>query len=258
MVAVPGGTFMMGSRDDENGRLFVEGPRHLVSIVESFALSKFPVTVAQFTAFVADSGYQPAQSCGQWDGKQWQEMPGSFRSPGFEQSDLHPAVCVSWDDAQAFAAWLARKNGHGYRLPTEAEWEYAARAGTTSPFWWGSSVTPDQANYNGGASYGPAGRTGPWLQRTVPVDSFKPNPWGLYQMHGNVWEWVEDCWSRGYDGAPVDGRARRAANCEARVLRGGSWLNGPRGLRSARRHAACADFRRSDVGFRVARTLAGT
>ncbi len=256
MVPLPAGTFMMGSPDDEKDRLIVEGPQHAVTIARPFAVGKFAVTAGQFAAFVAESGYQSGTQCGQWDGKEWKEKPGSFGSPGFAQEGDHPAVCVSWDDAQAYAAWLSLKTGQRYRLLTEAEWEYAARAGTTTPFWWGASMTPEQANYNGNLTYGPAGRTGAWPQRTVPVSLFAANPWGLYQVHGNVWEWVEDCWCRSYAGAPADGTARKtAANCEARVLRGGSWLNGPRGLRSARRHGARPDFRRSDVGFRLARTL---
>jgi formylglycine-generating enzyme required for sulfatase activity len=130
------------------------------------------------------------------------------------------------------------------------------QSGTVTPYWWGASITPDRANYNAGAACGPGGISDAGLARTMPVDSFEPNPWGLYQVHGNVWEWVEDCWSSSYDGASSDGSARDAAGCEQRVLRGGSWLNGPRGLRSARRHAAHRQFRRSDVGFRVAKVPA--
>src|SRR5262245_21947848 len=256
MVPLPPGTFTMGSRDGECGRLAVEGPQHTVTIAKPFAVSRFAVTVDQFALFAARSGHQPGERCRQWDGRDWKDKAGSFRNPGFEQTNNHPVVCVSWIDAQAYAFWHSQRTGHRYRLLTEAEWEYAARAGTTTPFWWGISLSPDQANYNATTTYGPSGRAGPWRQRTVPVDSFTPNPWGLYQMHGNVWEWVQDGWHQDYKGAPSDGSARQpAANCETRVLRGGSWLNGPRGLRSARRHGASPDFRRSDVGFRLAMTL---
>ena len=253
-VLLPPGTFLMGSPADEHGRLAVEGPQRVVTIEKVFAVGKFAVTVDQFAAFIAESGHPVGTACKQWDGKDWEERPGSFRSAGFAQAGNHPAVCVTWEDAQAYVSWLSAKSGQHFRLLTEAEWEFAARAGTVTPFWWGASITPDQANYNASATYGPDGISGAWLQRTMPVDSFKPNPWGLYQVHGNVWEWVEDCWSRDYHGASNDGSARQSAtSCKQRVLRGGSWLNGPLGLRSARRHAAHPQFRRSDVGFRVAK-----
>jgi formylglycine-generating enzyme required for sulfatase activity len=255
-VRLSPGTFLMGSPEGESDRLAVEGPQHLVAIAKAFAVGKFAVTVEQFATFIADSGHPVSATCKQWNGTDWQEQAGSFRSPGFAQTGNHPAVCVSWEDAQAYACWLSARTGHHYRLLTEAEWEYAARSATVTPFWWGTSITPDQANYNAGTIYGPNGRSGDWRQHTVPVDSFKPNPWGLHQMNGNIWEWVEDCWSRGYHHAPTDGSARQAATrCEQRVLRGGSWLNGGRGLRCARRHAAHPQLRRSDVGFRIAKTL---
>jgi formylglycine-generating enzyme required for sulfatase activity len=245
----------MGSPDDEPGRLGVEGPQHVVTIEKPFAVGKFVVTVDQFAAFIAESGRPVGATCRQWTGTDWQEMPGSFRSPGFGQSGDHPAVCVSWDDAQAYVDWLSFKCSSRFRLLTEAEWEYAARARTVTPFWWGASITPQQANYRAVASGDPGGDNSPWRQHTMPVDRFEPNPWGLCQVHGNIWEWVEDCWSDDYVGTPIDGSARKGpTNCK-RVLRGGSWLNGPRGLRSARRHAAAPGFRRSDVGFRVAKSL---
>jgi formylglycine-generating enzyme required for sulfatase activity len=134
-------------------------------------------------------------------------------SPGFAQSGKHPAVCVSWADAQGYAAWLSFRSGRRFRLLTEAEWEYAARAGSVTRYWWGESITPDQANYKIGD--GAAGR------RTVPVDCFDPNPWGLYQMHGNVWEWVEDCWSQNYAGASKNGEPRAGEWDCKRVVRGG-------------------------------------
>jgi formylglycine-generating enzyme required for sulfatase activity len=251
-VLLPAGTFVMGSLETEPGRLIVEGPRHRVTIGYRFAVGRFPVTMDEFTRFVEESGRRPAERCRLWDGTDWKDLRGSFRSPGYEQAGNHPAVCVSWEDAQAYATWLSHRTRHKYRLLTEAEWEYAARAGTATPFWWGDSITPDQANYNASTTYGASGRSGPWRQRTVPVEEFEPNPWGLFQMHGNIWEWVEDCWERGYDGAPDDGGSRQGGPSAARVLRGGSWLNGPRGLRSARRHGASPKLRRSDIGFRLA------
>ena len=255
MVLLPTGSFLMGSPDDERDRLAVEGPQQLVMIEEPFAVSKFAVTVDQFAAFVADSGHAVGTTCKLWNGSHWQERPGSFRSPGFGQTGDHPAVCVSWVDARAYVDWLSAKSERGFRLLTEAEWEYAARAGTVTPFWWGASITPERANYNVSAASDSDGNSGSWRQHTVPVDSFDPNQWGLYQVHGNVWEWVEDCWSRSHAGAFIGGSARQGPSTCKRVLRGGSWLNGPPGLRSARRHAAEPSFRRSDVGFRVAEVL---
>lgn len=255
MILLTPAMFLMGSAGDECGRLDVEGPQHRVTIRAAFEVGKFPVTKDQFALFVAESGYQTGNLCRVWDGGDWEERDGSFRNPGFAQDGNHPAVCVSWDDAQAYANWLAQRTKRGYRLLTEAEWEYAARAGTTSPYWWGGSITPDHANYNASTIYGARGQLGSWRQRTVSVATFVANPWGLFQMHGNIWEWVQDCWERDYNGAPVDGRARQeTAKCHLRVLRGGSWANGPRGLRAARRHAARPDLRRSDIGFRLART----
>jgi formylglycine-generating enzyme required for sulfatase activity len=154
-------------------------------------------------------------------------------------------VCVSWQDAQAYVRWLSSRLGLHVRLPSEAEWEYAARAGTTTPYWWGTSIAEGQANFKASAD-------GYWRQHTLPVRTFEPNPWGIYQVHGNVWEWIEDGWSPSYAGAPHDGTVREEAASSKRVVRGGSWLNGPRGVRSARRHAAEPGLRRSDIGFRIA------
>ena len=256
LVWLPPGQFLMGSADDEDGRLEVEGPQHLVTIQRPFAIGRFPVTVDQFAAFVAESGCDAGTTCRQWTGSDWEERSGSFTSPGFMQSGEHPAVCVSWEDAQAYAHWLSSRSGLQVSLPSEAEWEYAARAGTTTPYWWGISIAPRQANFKASTTGETdcAGRH--WRQHTVPVRSFEPNPWGIYQVHGNVWEWVEDGWSPTYADAPHDGRALLKGMSSKRVLRGGSWLNGPRGVRSARRHAAEPGFRRSDVGFRIAASIA--
>jgi formylglycine-generating enzyme required for sulfatase activity len=236
----------MGSPENETGRLDVEGPQHTVFIAAPFALAKFAVTVEEFAAFTASSGYSPGSWCKIWDGNAWNENCGSFSNPGFAQTGDHPAVCVSWDDARAYAAWLSGITGETYRLPTEAEWEYAARAGTVTAYWWGASASPRHANWNHRSDH----------CRTVPVASFEPNPWGLYQMAGNIWEWVEDVYAPDYSAASHCGAAHEAAQESAlRVLRGGSWLNGPRGIRSARRHAARPDYRRGDIGFRLAKTL---
>jgi len=151
-------------------------------------------------------------------------------------------------------AWLSRRTGKAYRLLSEAEREYVARAGTTTPFWWGSSISTEHANYNGSTYYNNGSR-GEFRQRTLPVESFEPNPWGLYQVHGNVWEWTEDCVHVNYNGAPSDGSAWTTGGCEKRVGRGGSWFDPPSGLRASQRGAAAIDQRSNSVGFRVARTL---
>jgi len=152
--------------------------------------------------------------------------------------------------------WLSAKTSKDYRLPSEAEWEYACRAGTATPFWWGSSITPEQANYNGSVEpYKGGGKKGECRQKTLPVKSFEPNPWGLYQVHGNVWEWCEDLWHGNYNGAPSDGSAWTTGGRGLRVLRGGSWNYYPRALRSAFRfYGSFLGLRTRFRGLRVART----
>jgi formylglycine-generating enzyme required for sulfatase activity len=250
-VALPPGAFLLGSPDDERHRLDVEGPQQPIAIERPFGMGKFAVTVDQFAAFVADARHPVAATCNEWGDAVLMERTGSFRSPGFAQTGAHPAVCVSWDDAQAYLGWLAACTGRRFRLPTEAEWEYAARAGTTTPYWCGTSISRDQANCRPDDD----DRGSVWRQATVPVASYAPNPWGLYEMHGNVWEWVEDCYQPSHVGAAPDGSARQGSAAAKRVLRGASWRNRARGLRSARRHAAERTYCRSDVGFRVAETI---
>ncbi len=248
MVVLPAGKFIMGSAKDEPQRDDDEGPQHQVTIPEPFAFGRCAVTRGQFAAFVAATGYDAGTGRGSW------------RDPGFAQGDNHPVVRVNWDDAQAYVSWLSRASGATYRLPSEAEWEYACRAGTVTPFWWGSSITTDQANYDGSADpYKGGGAKGEYRKRTVPAKHFEANPWGLYQVHGNVWEWCEDVWHDSYVGKPADlkttGGAWSTGGGGFRVLRGGSWHNYPQYLRSASRFRYTADFRYFDIGFRVARTL---
>ncbi|MGE3989250.1 formylglycine-generating enzyme family protein [Pseudorhodoplanes sp.] len=237
MVTIPAGSFTMGSPASEKGRGSEEGPPRRVTFARPFAAGKFAITFDEWDACVADggcNGYRPKDE--NWGrGKQ-------------------PVINVNWDDARAYVAWLSRRTGKSYRLLTEAEWEYAARAGTTTPFSFGASVSTDQANYNGDYTYG-AGRKGVFRQRTVPVDSFQPNSFGLYQVHGNVWEWTEDCRNENYSGVPTDGSAWTRGDCTRRVMRGGSWVNNPMALRSAIRVSGDTSHRFSDFGFRVARTL---
>ena len=218
MVVVPAGAFRMGSPSSEADRNEDESPQHRVTIPAAFAVGKYEVTFAEWDACVSAGGcggYRPAD-----------------RGWGRGQ---RPAINVSWRDAKAYVAWLSDKTGEQYRLLSEAEWEYAARAGTTGPFHFGSTISTDQANYNGNHTYG-SGRKGVYRKKTVPVGSFPANAFGLHDMHGNAREWVEDCWHGSYASAPRDGSAW-TSGCDGgqRVLRGGSWSNGPWYLRSADR-----------------------
>ena len=178
----------------------------------------------------------------------------SLEMPGFSQGKRHPVVCVNWNDAKAYVRWLSRETGEDYRLLSESEWEYVARAGTTGPFHTGATISTKQANYDGNHTYG-SGRKGRYRKKTTPVGKFPANAFNLHDVHGNVWEWVEDCWNGSYEGAPEDGSAWESGDCSRRVLRGGSWFFTPRDLRSAHRGWGTTDYRSSRAGFRIARTL---
>lgn len=238
MVVVPAGRFTMGSPASEPERSSDE-TQVQVNLSNPFAVGRFAVTFDEWDACAADggcNGYKPSDR-GWGRGKR-------------------PVINVNWDDAKAYVAWLSRKTGKGYRLLSEAEREYVTRAGTTTPFWWGSSITPAQANYEGSATpYKGGGAKGEYRQRTVPVDSFSANPWGLYNVHGNVWEWAEDCWADSNNGNPGDGTARTSGDCSRRVVRGGSWVNIPGRLRAAIRDRFTAGYRDYALSFRVGRTF---
>jgi len=241
MVVVPAGKFNMGSPVGEPDRGNDE-MQHEVTIGKPFAVGRFAVTRGEFAFFVKDTGHLTARdNCYAYVGRGTKAL-GSWRSPGFEQDERHPVVCVTWNDGKAFAQWLAKKTGKRYRLLSEAEREYVARAGTTTPYWWGASISTNQANY------------GETHMKTVVVDSFEANPWGLYNVHGNVSEWVEDCYDENYTGAPTDGSAWSTRDCRARAIRGGSWRDGPHGLRAASRPWS-STIAANYEGFRVARTL---
>jgi len=228
MVVVPPGKFVMGSPAREPDRRAGEGPQHAVEIAKSFALSQFEVTFAQWDACVAASACVRAVDA--WG-----------------RGDM-PVINVSWDDAQQYVVWLSRLTGENYRLPTEAEWEYAARAGSDSRFSWGNELGADNANC------GDCGSA--WRLQTAPVGSFKPNAFGLYDVHGNVWEWVEDSWHENYQGAPADGSAwLQGGDPNFRVIRGGSWHNESELIRAAVRVQRHHLVRFDTLGFRVARTM---
>lgn len=259
MVGIPAGKFVMGSPASEAGRFDNEGPQHIVSI-KAFALGKYDVTSEEFLKFLRATGYQPAPCNALLDMK-W-HVPGNGLAypPHDEEPRLWPASCLDWKDAQAYIAWLnamVRKErpevkGNPYRLPAEAEWEYAARAGTTTARWWGDAIGSGNADCNGCGSK--------WDNRALAdVNSFAPNPFGLYGMLGNVWQWTADCWHHSYVGAPANGSAWVEPGCKKHVLRGGSWDNVPLFVRSAVRTGGEADGGEFDysslAGFRVARTL---
>jgi len=272
MVAIAAGRFLMGSPDSEPERSRDEGPRHGVAVQTPFALGRCEVRVGEFRAFVEDTGYRTEAERPGADGqprgcfsliaaeKQWSRRPElSWRNPGFPQSEDAPVVCVSWNDARAYAHWLSLRTGEPYRLPSEAEWEYATRAGTETPFWTGDCIHTDQANYNSNYDYNGCGaKTGRYRERTVPAGSLPANLWGLHEVAGNVWEWAADCWHDSYQGAPSDGSAWGEAggsDCARRVVRGGGWFNDPRWLRSAYRYGSFPDGAFVYLGFRLARTL---
>ena len=243
MVVVPAGSFMMGSPESEKERDSNEGPQHRVTIGKPFAVGRFAVTFDEWDACVADGGcrgYKP-------------------NDLGWSGRGRLPVINVSWDDAKVYVAWLSGRTGKNYRLLSEAEREYVTRAGTTTPFWWGMRFTPRQANYDGrnykGGYVNNAGAEGDYRARTVPVDSFDANPFGLYQVHGNVLDWVEDCYHVNFNGAPADGSAWTSGDCSERVAHGSSWGTHPGQLRSANRGSNTPNFRNNYFGFRVARTL---
>jgi len=258
MVQIPAGSFEMGSNDGDAD----EKPVHRVN-VPAFALSKTEITRGQFAAFVNDSGHDAGDKCWTFEGGKYEERSGrNWRNPGYSQTDDHPVVCVNWHDAQAYAQWLARKTGQAYRLPAEAEWDYAARAGTTTARPWGESADQACRHANVMDRTGKAQVSGvTWEGHacddghayTAPVARYTANGFGLHDMIGNVWEWTQDCYRDSYSGAPTDGSAWESGSCENRAHRGGSWLNGPEFARSAKRNRGSPARRNDYIGFRLAR-----
>ncbi|MEM1345481.1 MAG: SUMF1/EgtB/PvdO family nonheme iron enzyme [Pseudomonadota bacterium] len=256
MVVIPAGRFVMGSAapqyentglfglggkkliaEGEEGRGDDEGPRREVRFARSFALGRNVVTFAEYEAYCKAAGTEKPDDAGWGRGRR-------------------PVIKVSCEDAAGYCAWLSAETGVEYRLPSEAEWEYACRAGTETPFFFGETISTDQANYNGNFTYGP-GVEGEYRERTVPVDEMPlaENAWGLRHLHGNVWEWCADAWNASYEGAPCDGSVWQTGDTSLAVLRGGSWNYSPGWLRSANRVRYWPDVRNYNVGFRLARTL---
>jgi formylglycine-generating enzyme required for sulfatase activity len=276
MVVIASGQFRMGSPADEHGRDSLEGPQHAVA-VRRFAIGKYDVTRGQWRAFVAATHRRSVSGC-QWVGPtRDHEKTANWRRLDFVQDDRHPVVCVTWFDARDYAAWLSRKTHQHYRLPSEAEWEYAARAGTDTAFWWGKGASHEFANHGteeccGGLAQG----RDRWIF-TSPGGAFRANPFGLHDMAGNVLQFVADCFAPSYDRASADGSPNLRAvklrtsgdlidlngadSCNFRVVRGGDWGDQAAWVRSAARSFApppgpgdtLATYRSGGVGFRVAR-----
>ncbi len=264
MGVIPAGNFTMGSPASEKGRYDDEGPQHEVRIPRAFALGKYEVTRGGFEAFVRATGHKTSDGCRIYQAGEWQEDSSrNWRDPGYSQSDSHPVACVNWQDAKAYVRWLSGKTGKEYRLPSEAEWEYAARARTTAARYWGSNSSGacGYANVHDQTSKSENGFS--WVHhdcrdgygQTAPVGRFQANGFGLHDVLGNVWAWVGDCWNDSYRGAPSNVSAWTKGNCSRRVLRGGSWDGTPRVVRSANRAGDDTSNRSDDIGFRVARTV---
>ena len=253
LIEVPPGEFVMGVDPQEHNQSGNETPRHTVAIGSPPLVGRYEVTHEQFATFVAATGYAPESGCEIWtsNDRSWQwDRDKDWRDPGYPVEDTRrPVVCVSWDDTVAYTEWLSHATGQHYRLLSEAEWEYAARAWTQTRYWWGDHLPPGRAACDGCGS--------PWdLGRAAPVGQFPENGFGLHDVHGNAWEWVQDCWHEGYRGAPTDSRAwedEADGDCERRMMRGGSSVSQPATLRAANRLRDNSSNRKSDVGFRVAR-----
>lgn len=278
MMSLPPGSFEMGATSAEEQREGVPEkfrgwavPEHTVTLRRGVAIGVYEVTRAEFARFIAETGYDAGNTCyvlerdaatNQWgyqerDGKNW-------RDPGFPQSDNDPVVCVSWDDAKAYTAWLSKRAGRPYRLPSEAEWEYAARGGTAGARYWGDipEVACSYANVADMTAAGALNWTIGVMRTflcadehvyTAPVGRFRSNGFGLHDMLGNVYEWAEDCWNDSYDGAPADGSARSTGDCTRRPARGGSWISIQWNVRAGGRGWIVSSYRGVSTGFRVAR-----
>jgi formylglycine-generating enzyme required for sulfatase activity len=257
MVVIPAGHFERGSTVVDAQGQGDEAPRHEVRFARPFAVGQFEVTRAQYARFVKDAHRDAAAGCNDLVNEEWTLRPDfSWSNPGYSQADEEPVTCVNWNEARAYVTWLATKTGKTYRLLSEAEWEYVARAGD-------HSIELSKAFSHEDANYGReeccaglvAGRDR-WLT-TAPVGQFPANRFGVHDALGNVWEWAEDCYHTSYEGAPSDGRARvdQCSNADRRIVRGGGWRDGRAMLRPGYRLRAAPDARYVTLGFRVARDL---
>jgi formylglycine-generating enzyme required for sulfatase activity len=265
MIVIPAGHFTMGSpvmdANSQDGRV---GPPHEIRIEHPFAMGVYDVTVSEYARFVLETGHPVTGGCDYYDGKRWRvDLKRDWSHPGFAQSGRSPVVCVSFNDAEDYVRWVngkIRRPASGrslnlYRLPTEAEWEYVARAGTMTPYYWGRQASHDYANYGLDQCW-PCGVSKSGKDRwdyTSPVGSFAPNAFGLHDISGNVWQWTEDCMHDSFVDAPADGSAWVGGECHDRVLRGGSWLDPSKYLEITVRNPWPADEHNYANGFRVAR-----
>lgn len=263
MVVIPAGSFMMGSPESESGRAGNQGPQRRIVLAQNFAVGRYEVTRGQYAAFVRATG-RAAGDCsidrgnsGSWE----RDVGGTWQDPGFAQGDDHPVVCVSWDDARAYTQWLNAATNGGYRLLSEAEWEYAARAGSTGAYPWGADVNQGCAYANAADAMARAAFPD-WTTMTCDdgaintsrVGAYQPNAYGLFDMHGNATEWASDCYVDDLGLIPTDGSSYESNGCQYRPLRGGSWATYSLYLSSANRSPA-GGARASTIGFRVARSL---
>ena len=249
LTVIAAGEYTMGSPDTEPKRQPNEGPRHRVRIGYAFAVGTYPVTVGEYAQFIADTRYDPGEACFTLEGGRYKQRGDrNFLKTGYEQTSDSPLVCVSFNDAQAYVAWLSKKTGHAYRLLSDSEYEFINRAGTTTAYWWGDQIGTNRTNCLGCGSV--------WDNRqTAPVGSFAANPFGLYDTTGNNHSWVRDCDRPDYVGAPADGSPDLSGECDLHILRGGTMQNPPDEVRSARRTHHWFGLRNTTVGLRVARTL---
>ena len=260
LTVVPAGRFLEGSALGDKDSSAYERPQHPVVIRKPFAIGTRETTVGEFGAFVTATG-RAMYGCNIYDGRWRYRADANWQDPGFAQNGNYPVTCVSWNDARAYAAWLSQTSGHIYRLPSAAEWEYAARGGGTAAQPWKSSAAAcADANVadQSAARHFPGWDVFPCDDghvNTAPVASFKANAFGLYDMLGNVFAWVADCWHDDYTGAPADGSAREDKDCTEHELRGGSWYSPPRYVRAPYRNRFAADYRSSSVGFRLVREI---
>lgn len=271
LVIIPKGSNIVGSEENENGRRNDEGPQSLITIKDAIAIGKTEITVGQFKQFVSASNYvteaesDSSRGCRTYQSTGWGWTPGtSWKNPGYEQDDTHPVVCVSWMDAMAYVKWLSIETGNTYQLPSEAIWEYASRAGTTTTRFWGDERACEYSNVS---DFSRAAMHGLDISSknifacedgsaySAEVASFKPNQFGLYDTIGNVWEWTVDCWNNSYNNINNDGTPRLDGNCNNRVYRGGSWGNLPNLVRAAKRLTDPSYYRYYNLGFRISRIV---